>query len=244
MSDRGIRARSEALLGRGLGALLRLDERLVNRFDPPRPGAIETAAIPWSAEIEARWSSIRAELDLLLDAGIELPDTDDLVGSDQGTEGRWTSYILYWYGTRLDRNAERFPVTTSVIRGVPGLQIAGFTVLHPHSHLPRHQGPAKSLRYQLGIRVPVDPGACRLQVGDEVIVWKEGASLAFDDRSFHEAWNDSDEARYVLFVQTAWPLGGVPGRLHRLMSRAFGSATRHIPQRALEWDTRLNPGRD
>ncbi|MFZ4434842.1 MAG: hypothetical protein ACOYOQ_16750, partial [Microthrixaceae bacterium] len=61
-------------------------------------------------------------------------------------------------------------------------------------------------------------------------------------RSNHEAWNDSDEARYVLFVQTAWPLAGIPGRLHRLTSRAFGLATRHIPERALELDAQLNPG--
>ena len=65
-----------------------------------------------------------------------------------------------------------------------------------------------------------------------------GASLAFDDRTPHEAWNDTDEWRYVLFVQTAIAGGGFTHRLtHRLMS----VVTRQVPGRAADLDSELNP---
>ena len=73
-------------------------------------------------------------------------------------------------------------------------------------------------------------------MGDEVVTWADGRSLAFDDRTPHEAWNDSDEVRYVLFVQVAWPLPGIAGRLHVLAGRAFGAANSRIARRAERFD--------
>jgi aspartyl/asparaginyl beta-hydroxylase (cupin superfamily) len=48
------------------------------------------------------------------------------------------------------------------------------------------------------VRVPGPPGACRIAVGDGMHEWAEGTSLLFDDAVEHEAWNDSDEMRYIL----------------------------------------------
>ena len=36
--------------------------------------------------------------------------------------------------------------------------------------------------------------------------WTEGHSLVFDDTYEHEAWNDTDETRVVLFVDVVRPL--------------------------------------
>ncbi|WCO65882.1 aspartyl/asparaginyl beta-hydroxylase domain-containing protein [Iamia majanohamensis] len=221
--------------------MLRADERLVNRLDPPPTGPVDVATLPWAPALAARWEDMRAEVDALVEDGVVLPETDDLVGHDQGAEGRWTTCVLWWYGQRVEANAARCPATTDALAQVPGLQIGGLTVLHGHSHLPRHQGPAKSLRYQLGLRVPDPVGSCRLQVEDEVLVWEDGGQLAFDDRSPHEAWNDGDAARYVLFAQVAWPLEGPARHVHGLVGRGFGLVNRRVGLRAGELARTLNP---
>ena len=226
---------------RGLSMLLRADERLVNRYAPAVDAPLDDRAPAWSAALRDNWAVIREELDQLVAAGVELPETEELGGADQGAEGQWTTYVMSWYGEWLDATCRRCPRTTELLRSVPDVQVAGFTVLGPRTRIPRHQGPAKSYRWQLGVRIPGPPGACGLKIGDEVVPWADGVTLAFDDRTPHEAWNDSDEVRYVLFVQVPWPLSGWPGWLHGVAHRVFGTATRRIPRRAAELDALLNP---
>lgn len=225
---------------KGLGKLLAFDERLLERRTGPSLGALDPEAPAWAAPIRAAWPEIRAELDALLESGVALPETDDLVGYDQGADGSWTTYVLGWYGRWIERNCRRCPVTTALVQQVPGVQVAGFTVLGPHTHLPAHQGPAKSLRWQLGVRVPGPVGACRLRIGDDVVVWDDGVALAFDDRTEHEAWNDSDEPRYVLFIQVPWSVEGLPGVVHRATHRVFATVAGRIPRQAAALDRALN----
>ena len=48
--------------------------------------------------------------------------------------------------------------------------------------------------------VPEPEDQVGIRVGGEVADWREGASLVFDDTYEHEAWNDTDGTRVVLFV--------------------------------------------
>ncbi|HYF45698.1 MAG TPA: aspartyl/asparaginyl beta-hydroxylase domain-containing protein, partial [Acidimicrobiales bacterium] len=176
-----------ALLARAVGAALRADQRMIERHHPRVEGPLDPSLAPWVPAVERAFPEIRAELDDLLRDEVRFPETSELVGQDQGNEGRWSTYMLCSYGTWLAFNCARLPRTTAVARSVPDVQIAGFAVLHGGTHLPRHRGPSKSLRYHLGIRVPGPPGACRFQVGDEVHEWAEGRSLLFDDSVEHEA---------------------------------------------------------
>lgn len=230
-----------ALAARAAGALLRANERLTERHRPSGTGPLDSAAVPWAASLEAAYPRIRAELDALLDGGVRFPETSEVVGRDQGNEGSWSTYMLCSYGTWLATNCARCPVTTELVRAVPGLQIAGFAALAAGSHLPRHRGPTTSLRYHLGLRVPGPPGACRIEIGDGTHAWAEGTSLVFDDAREHEAWNDSDEDRYVLFVEASWPLRGLPALSNRLATALVRRGARQVPHRVAELDAALNP---
>ena len=224
-----------------MGGLLRANERLVARQQPRTPGLLDPGAWPWVAPLEAAVADVRAELDALLAGGVRFPETSDIVGQDQGNEGSWTTYMLCAYGTWLEVNCARCPRTTELVQRVPGLEIAGFAVLHAGTHLPRHRGPTTSLRYHLGVKVPPPAGASRIAVGDEVHEWAEGRSLVFDDAVEHEAWNDAEDDRYVLFVEARWPLTGLAAITNRLASGLVRRAARRVPHRAEELDAALNP---
>jgi beta-hydroxylase len=222
-------------------AVLRVDQRLLERRHPRVDAPLDPATQPWITPLEAGFEDIRAELDELLAAGVRFPETSEIVGRDQGNEGRWSTYMLCAYGTWLAGNGARVPRTTELVRQVPGVQIAGFAVLHGGTHLPRHRGPSKALRYHLGIRVPGPPGACRITVGDRTHEWADGRSLLFDDSVEHEAWNDTDEDRYVLFVERPWGASGLTGVVDRAAQGLLRLAARDVPGRAVELDLALNP---
>lgn len=224
---------------RSLSRLLQLDNAVMELAESSGTGPIDPGGHQWSRLLEAGWDEIRAELDDALGHGMQMPGTDEVVGQPQGAGSRWQTYILHWWG-HWPETCGRFPATVSLLRPIPGLQIAGFTALRPGAHIPLHQGPSRSFRYHLGIRIPAPVGSCRLRVGDQVIAWADGEGLAFDDRTPHEAWNDSGDTRYVLFVQTAWPAAGLPGLLHRTTDAVLASATRGIERRAVSLDRGLN----
>ena len=230
-----------ALAQRVIGGVLRADQRLIERRHPRIEGPLDPSDHPWTARVESAFDDIRAELDVLLAGGTRFPETSEVVGEDQGNEGRWSTYMLCAYGRWLEFNCARVPHTADVVRKVPGVQIAGFAVLHAGSHLPRHRGPSKSLRYHLGLRVPEPPGACRIDIGSETHEWAEGVGLLFDDSVEHEAWNDAGEDRYVLFVETRWPIGGATGLVDRVAQGILGLGARGVPRRAAELDAALNP---
>lgn len=182
--------------------------------------------------MDAAIPAVRRELDAFLSTGTPLPDTNDVAGYDQEGEGEWTTLVLHWFGRRVEANCRQFPETLAALAKVPALQSAGFTVLGPHSHLPRHTGPNHALRYLVGVIVPGPAGSCRMAVGDVTTVWEEGRGVLFDDASPHEAWNDAAARRYLLFVQCRLPVPGWRGAIHRGTQRAFGLATSGLARRA------------
>lgn len=229
------------MLDRLLGGAVRATERAIERREPRFDGPLDPARFDWVPRLEAAYPQVRAELEAVLASGVRPPETGDVMASELGTEGHWSTLILYSFGTWLDFNTRRFPVTTALVRTVPGVQIAGFSILHGGSHIPRHRGPSKTVRYHLGVIVPDPPGVTRLAVGDEVHEWAEGRSVLFDDATEHEAWNDSVEDRYVLFLEVLWPLPPLLDRLNRSTQWLMGLAARDVPARAAELDAALNP---
>jgi beta-hydroxylase len=78
-------------------------------------------------------------------------------------------------------------------------------------------------------------------VGDEVREWEEGRSLVFDDVFEHEAWNDADGTRVVLFVDFVRPLRAPASWLNEVMIRAIGISPFVLDARARhnDWERRF-----
>ena len=87
------------------------------------------------------------------------------------------------------------------------MKVAFFSILAPGKHIPEHRGKHKGIiRYHLGLMIPEPQSACRIRIADKVAYWEEGKSLMFDDTFYHEAWNETDDYRVVLFLDIARPL--------------------------------------
>ena len=77
---------------------------------------------------------------------------------------------------------------------------AFFSMLKPRSAIPAHTGVTNTRAIvHLGLDIP--PG-CGFRVGGETREWQAGKAFAFDDSIDHEAWNNSDERRHILIIDT------------------------------------------
>ena len=190
--------------------LKRVNRAIASQSALPVQPFYEPSDFPWVAPLEADWKAIRAELDALLEHTAALPNFQD-ISTDQynlTNDDRWKTYFFYGYGFRSDANCARCPETTRLVESIPGMETAMFSILAPGKRIPPHDGPYKGvLRYHLGLIVPDAPvERVGITVGGVTAGWAEGRSLVFDDTYQHEAWNDTDETRVVLFVDVVRPL--------------------------------------
>jgi beta-hydroxylase len=188
-------------------------ERWIGRRSPVGDTPFyDPATFPWIADLEDSWTDIRDELDAVLTDRDAIPAFQD-ISVDQielSDDDRWKTYFLFGYGFEVAEHTAACPRTAELMRAVPGMKTAMFSILAPGKHIPNHRGPYKGvLRYHLGLIVPEPAEGCRIRVDDEIRHWNEGASLLFDDTYDHEVWNDTDGERVVLFVDVVRPLTGV-----------------------------------
>ena len=175
----------------------------------------DPALFPWIAEVEARWTEIRGELEALLARREAIPPLASISPDHRriAPPEKWKSFFLHGYGYRVDENLRRCPKTAEIVAGIPGLNSAFFSILDPGAHIPRHRGVTKAiLTAHLGLVVPERSESCRMQLHDHILHWREGRTLVFDDTFHHEVWNDSGELRAVLLIQFRRPVGLV-GRI-------------------------------
>jgi aspartyl/asparaginyl beta-hydroxylase (cupin superfamily) len=184
----------------------------------------EPELFPWVTQLEASWLTIREELQGVLEDQEELPNFQD-ISTDQleiTDDDRWKTYFLYGYGFTAELGVETCPRTAALVREVPGMTTAMFSILAPGKHILDHRGPYKGvLRYQLGLIIPRDAEACRIRVGEDFRHWRDGDSLIFDDTFNHEVWNDTEETRVVLFLDVLRPLPFPESLINRLILKAI-----------------------
>ena len=116
----------------------------------------------------------------------------------------WKTMYFMIGGRPVEENRILCPQTARALDACPRLfGTAMFSALLAGGHIAPHQGPSNCrLTVHLGLVVP--PG-CSIRVGADERSWETGRCLAFDDTFEHEAWNRSDHARFVLYVDIWHP---------------------------------------
>ena len=223
-------------------ALLHRVSALISRESKIGPGPVFAPSVfPFVADYEARWRSVRAELDRVLADSGTLPTFHD-VSPDQKRISRgdnWKIFPFYVFGEPVKANLARCPETARLLARTPNLQNAMFSILSPNYHIPPHQAPTNGIiRVHLGLIVPGGADVCRIRVGDRVFGWEEGKCVVFDDYFEHEVWNDTDRTRVVLFFDVTRPLEPRGAVVNRLMLAAMRQSgyVKDARRNALAWD--------
>ncbi len=219
--DRALNVANEA----GARVLHGLERVVLRSSEVPTTPFLPPETFDWVPTLEAGWSTIRAELDEVLGYRDQLPNFQD-ISVDQASitdDDGWKTFFFFAYGFRAEANCKRCPETAKLIDAVPGMTTAFFSILSPHKHIGAHRGPWRGvLRYHLALKVPEPTAAAGIRVGDEVAHWEEGRSLLFDDGYDHEAWNDTDGVRVVLFADVIRPLRPPTDQVNRALIKAIG----------------------
>lgn len=197
-------------MGKLLSRMIKQLEGLVPQYSKVGNSVFFTPEqFPWSKMLEANWKVIREELDEVMEHTDALPNFQDISPRQHriANDNRWKTYFFWAFGFKSKVNCDRCPETTKLLKKIPGLKVAFFSILAPGKHIPEHYGKHKGLiRYHLGLKVPEPKEKCRIRVHDQYAHWEEGKSLIFDDTYLHEVWNDTDGYRAVLFLDIARPM--------------------------------------
>ncbi|MEO1187859.1 MAG: aspartyl/asparaginyl beta-hydroxylase domain-containing protein [Pseudomonadota bacterium] len=134
---------------------------------------------------------IHASGNLPIDRNNPLLDNDD-----------WSAVHLQKNGVVNEELAALMPSVMDALSDAPleAIDQRGPTILvsrlAPGAHIPPHTG---YLNTRLTCHLPIIiPDGCGLRCGNETRHWRSGEMLMFNDSIDHEAWNKSDEARFVL----------------------------------------------
>ncbi len=205
----------------------------------------EAQDFPWVNELETNSHLIRQELDKILEHTSELPNFQD-ISPDQGystsLDNLWKTYFLYGYGIKEESNCQRCPETTRLIENIPGMKTAFFSILLPGKHIPEHRGPYKGVvRCLLGLKIPEPRELCRIRVDSETRNWEEGKAMFFDDSFPHEAWNETNDIRVVLFLDIVRPMRFPLSWLNQILLKAITISpfVQDANANQKKWDSKL-----
>ncbi len=187
---------------------------------------------PELAVLAANFPVIREECLALIGGGVRIPGMEELTSYTSGGihQIAWKSF-MFKSGKFIDENCALAPKTAALLKGIPGVYTAFFSVLEPNQHIKAHWGYWKGfVRYHLGVVIPGNnrEEKCWIRIntqaqargGDRAAIeqgekyhWHDGEAVLFDDTFLHDAANESDAVRVVLWLDIArkmpWMLAGM-----------------------------------
>ncbi|ASK87990.1 aspartyl/asparaginyl beta-hydroxylase domain-containing protein [Sphingorhabdus sp. SMR4y] len=175
----------------------------------PTEPVLPASAFPWTGELTEKWQTIADEAAAILRHRDAVPPLKE-ISPDHARiagDGNWRSFFLVGYGYEVLENCARAPVTAELVREIPDLNSAFFSILEPGATIPRHRGVTRGLvTCHLGLIIPDRAEKCTMQVEDIDLHWQAGKWLIFDDSYFHEVHNETDQRRVILLVQVKRPM--------------------------------------
>lgn len=188
---------------------------------------IPNSSLPWIPELEAKWESIRKDVDFVMQHPEQIPAFHQM-SKDQTRISKgdnWKVFAFYVFGKQVEENCQLCPATTKALAEIDNLQNAFFSILAPRYHIPAHKGPTRAIvRVHLGLIIPTEREKCWIRVHDQYASWEEGKCMVFDDSYEHEVHNETDELRVVLFLDFDRPMDRFGSLVNGLIVRLLKSS--------------------
>jgi aspartyl/asparaginyl beta-hydroxylase (cupin superfamily) len=206
-----------------------------------------TQTFPTLNEITNHFEVIKQEFANVLAHSPRLPRYHDIDPGEADisdtTEKNWNVFMLYLLGYKLEKAQKLCPTICNLVKKIPFLIQAFFSILDPGKSIPLHKGPYLGyLRYHLGIHIP-QGNPPQIIVNNNPYTWREGEAVLFDDSWPHEVRNESDDYRAVLIIDVLRPMPFFPHLVNQLVTQVFGRYfyARKVIQRALRFDEEIKP---
>ena len=132
---------------------------------------------------------------------------------------------MFKSGKFIEENCSLCPETAKLLRKIPRVKQALFSIIDPNQHVQPHKGYYQGfLRYHLGVIIPDNNvnQKCWIRINSNpednqnfnlspehrsdfmhrasTYYWKNGSGIMFNDNYIHEAANETDEIRVVLYL--------------------------------------------
>lgn len=180
------------------------------------------------ALLKTHWEEIAQEAQSLFDNGYfdKTIDRNNKSFYDVGFRTfykyGWSKFYCSWYGTDLNSALKNCPKTMALLKKIPSVNGAMFTLLPAGSQLTRHLDPvACSLRYHLGLNTP-NSDECFINVDGVSQPWRNGEGFIFDETYLHYAQNNTKKMRLILMCDIERPTGFLGTLLNRLYKVLIG----------------------
>lgn len=166
---------------------------------------------PFVVEPRLKWvtnhfSEMQREAHFILqDKSAAVPFAD--VSGHQARIGSpgWKVFPFFAGSTVNYPNCSRAPITFSLLRQIPSIRLAMYSILEENAFIPIHNGFFKHI---LRVHVTLIADECEhryIEVGGQRYTWKEGEIVAFDDTYPHKVMNTCKGKRLVLFLDLDRP---------------------------------------
>ncbi len=180
-----------------------LFSKLVELFVRNPPFLEVERVFPEARLLRENWKVIRDEARVLLENVESIPQFHEVDRLQRFISAKdnvaWRTFFFKGFDKWLPQNCARAPRTAELLRRLPLICTAMFSIIDGGKHIPPHVGFFKSvLRYHLALVVPAD-APVYIVVGGQEYRWREGEDVLFDDTYLHEVWNKSAQRRVVLF---------------------------------------------
>jgi len=167
-------------------------------YNGPEPYFYEKSEFEWAKVLEENWHIIRDEFAEIIEGKKEIRLSS--VNPPYLSNPKAWKNIYFWnFMWQYHSNCRKFPKTYQLLKSIPNLSFAEFTVLEPHSRVLPHIGETNTtIRGHLGISIPAGLPVAGIKVGNEQRGWENGKVVLFSDCHLHTVWNDSNSRRFVL----------------------------------------------
>ena len=141
------------------------------------------------------------------------------------TEPEWTRLYLRWFNDIDPTGQELCPKSSAIIRSLPNVKIAMFSVLKPGAKILPHKGPYRgTIRLHMGLLTP-NSDDCFINHDGKMYSWRDGEVILLDDSYPHYVENNTDKYRVILFCDIIRPMNFIGNAVNNFVINKFSKYT-------------------
>jgi aspartyl/asparaginyl beta-hydroxylase (cupin superfamily) len=174
-------------------------------YEGNEPNFFEANNFDWAEIITSNYHIIKDEISPLINEETNLlkPYLEKEI---QFPPENWKTESFYFWSRANRKMINLFPKTNEILKKIPGLVSASINLLEPGSKINAHYGDTNAIyRCHLGLKVPEGLPKCGFRVNNETRAWEEGKLLIFLDAYTHDAFNYSNNKRFIMLFDVLRP---------------------------------------